>query len=480
MQDYNSDALKPSVLWSNPSFKEIISVHPVKQPQSMYSIHHFYQVLEFQKVQRTLQTLQTNIATLCNKLPSTLAPPWQARESCKVKSLAKGLTLPPGMSFVPRDTLPKILNPQNTFELPLWKHFSATNMEVVGDLVPQRGISKHLHDDVNNLMTLVESYINQNSNHSELYPTKVLDGYSRFSSELGQEYILDINFVDADSDYHGKAAINKKVRLIRPLGQEILIIPEKFNPRATVNVIVPVHSVDDEFRAFMATYEHASLRADENVHLVLAVMGKGDNLYNVQSIVANYTKRYPTFQVTILAGKEKSSIADALELGMSVLGEKELAFLANLSLRIHTQFFDACRKNAISGERIYFPVPFSFWNMSKVPPLISKWSGQWAIYNFQFACLYKDDYKLLGGNLKTELFGRAIESKLEIMQAPDPRLTQTFMQEKCESISDRQKQAACLQARSAGIIDQVRLSQYVYDLRQQKCSSLRFEQFRTL
>ena len=480
MQDYNSDALKPSVLWSNPSFKEIISVHPVKQPQSMYSIHHFYQVLEFQKVQRTLQTLQTNIATLCNKLPSTLAPPWQAMESCKVKSLSKGLTLPPGMSFVPRATLPKTLNPKNTYELPLWKHFSANYMENVGDLVPQRGISNHLQNDINNLLTLVESYINRNSNRSELYPIKVVDGYSRFSSELGQEYILDVNFADADSDYHGKDAINKKVRLIRPLGQEILIIPEKFNPRATVNVIVPVHSVDDNFRVFMAAYERASLQADENAHLILSVMGEGDNLYNVQSIVANYTKRYPMFRVTILAGKEKCSIADALTLGMSVLGEKELAFLANVSLRIHTQFFDACRKNAILGERIYFPIPFSFWNASNVSPLISKWSGQWAIYNFQFACLYKEDYKLLGSNSMTKLFGRAIKSKLEIMQAPDPRLTQTFMQERCESISDRQKQAACLQARSAGIIDQVQLSQYVYDLRRQKHSSLRFEQFKTL
>lgn len=480
MQDYNSDALKPSVLWSNPSFKEIISVHPVKQPQSMYSIHHFYQVLEFQKVQRTLQTLQTNIATLCNKLPSTLAPPWQAMESCKVKSLSKGLTLPPGMSFVPRVTLPKILNPKNTFELPLWKHFSANYMENVGDLVPQRGISNHLQNDITNLLTFVESYINQNSNHSELYPFKIVDGYTRFSSELGQEYILDVSFADTDSDYHGKGAINKKVRLIRPLGQEILIIPEKFNPRATVNVIVPVHSVDDNFRAFMAAYEHASLRADENAHLILSVMGEGDNLYNVQSIVANYTKRYPMFRVTILAGKEKCSIADALTLGMSVLGEKELAFLANVSLRIHTQFLDACRKNAILGERIYFPIPFSFWNASNVSPLLSKWSGQWAIYNFQFACLYKEDYKLLGSHSMTELFGRAIKSKLEIMQAPDPRLTQTFMREVCESISDRQKQAACLQARSAGIIDQVQLSQYVYDLRQQKHSSLRFEQFRTL
>ena len=346
--------------------------------------------------------------------------------------------------------------------------------------MPQRGISNHLQNDITNLLTLVESYVNQNSNHSELYPFKIVDGYTRFSSELGQEYILDVSFADTDSDYHGKGAINKKVRLIRPLGQEILIIPEKFNPGATVNVIVPVHSVDDNFRAFMAAYEHASLRADENAHLILSVMGEGDNLYNVQSIVANYTKRYPMFRVTILAGKEKCSIADALTLGMSVLGEKELAFLANVSLRIHTQFLDACRKNAILGERIYFPIPFSFWNASNISPLISKWSGQWAIYNFQFACLYKEDYKLLGSHSMTELFGRAIKSKLEIMQAPDPRLTQTFMREVCESISDRQKQAACLQARSAGIIDQVQLSQYVYDLRQQKHSSLRFEQFRTL
>lgn len=484
MQDYDSDALKPSTLWSDPVFKEIITVHPVKQPQNLYSIHHFYQVMEFQKTQQKLTELQTNIAILCKKLPPNLIPPSQAVNTCKAKRLPQEVmaTLPTsGLTFVPRTTIPKILNPKSMFEIPLWKHFSASHLEDVGDLVPQQGIPNSLRADVSHMVNLLENYINRNSNSSELNPVEVVDGYSRYSSELGQEYILDVSFVAADSDFHSKNTIHKRVRLIRPLGQEVLVIPEKSNPRATVNVIVPVHSVDDKFRTFMAAYERASLQEDEIVHLVLSVMGEGDNLYNVQSIIANYTKKYPNFRVMILAGKGNFSTVDALELGMSVLGEKELAFLANVSLQIHTGFFNACRRNTILRERIYFPIPFSSWNDPEQSPLISKWSGEWAVYDFQFACLYKHDYKSLGDDLETDLFGRTITSELEVMQAPEPRLTQTFSQETCDLISDQHKRAACLQARSVGSIDQVQLSQHVYEFNRQKHSSLTFDKhFRTL
>ena len=481
MQDYGSDALNPSTLWSDPIFKEIITVHPVKQPRNLYSIHHFYQVLEFQKTQRLLQELQTNVAALCKKLPPNLAVPWKATDTCEVKKLPQEVTatLPTsGLTFVPRTTLPKISNPKSMFEIPLWKHFSATHLEDISDLVPQQGISDSFRADVSHLVTLLENYINHDSNNSELNPVEVVDGYSRYSTELGQEYILDVRFVDADGEFD---TVHKRVRLIRPLGREIVIIPEKSNPTATVNVIVPVHSVDDRFRTFMAAYEVACLQEDENAHLVLSVMGEGDNLYNVQSVIANYTKKYPKFRVMILAGKGNFSAADALELGMSVLGKKELAFLANVSLQIHTSFFNTCRKNAILGEKIYFPIPFSSWNDPELSPLISKWSGEWSVYDRQFACLYKDDYKSLGDDLETDLFRRTIKSKLEVMQAPEPRLTQTFSQETCGVISDQQKRAVCLQARSAGSMDHVQLSQYVYELNRQKHSSLTFgKHFRTL
>ena len=73
-QDYKSDALNLSSLWSKEPFKEAITIHPVKQPANMYSIHHFYKIKEHSALWRKLQESEADIKALCGKLPAHLVP----------------------------------------------------------------------------------------------------------------------------------------------------------------------------------------------------------------------------------------------------------------------------------------------------------------------------------------------------------------------------------------------------------------------
>ncbi len=318
--------------------------------------------------------------------------------------------------------------------------------------------------------------MNYKSNETlELKPVEVVDGYTRFSSEVGREYILDVKFAQVDNTTNVE---HKRVRLIRPLGQEILIVPERSLLDVTVNVVVPVSSVNKNFAQFMEAYQTASLHLQEKTHLILTVLGEGKNLYNVQTLIANYTKRYPKARVTILAGKGNSSVS-GLELGMSVLSKGELAFLASADLRIQPGFFEACRRNAIAGERLYFPAPFVTYKegavTTKLTSKLPSWLGRWATHSFVYSCLYKEDYMLLGGNLATPLFNRAIKEQIEVMRAPEHRLTQTLERRSCDSLTDKGGREACLLSRVASSVDEVDLSQYLYGFRTLKHNSLKYD-----
>ena len=74
MQDYESDVLKPTSLWGKPLFRQLISLHPVKQPEHMYRVHQFYTVLHRQATHKNLVAAQNTIEELCTKIPSYLSP----------------------------------------------------------------------------------------------------------------------------------------------------------------------------------------------------------------------------------------------------------------------------------------------------------------------------------------------------------------------------------------------------------------------
>ena len=486
IQDYNSDALNPLTFWYNPVFQELVSIHPIKQAQNMYSLHHFYKVAEYSNAREKLGQLQGDIAALCSHLPRRLEPPWQAMEHCTVSTGdttcgqdARNFTKTP---FTLKSSVPKLCYPKSRYEPQFWRHFNATLQEDIADVVPQRGLFDGFRSEITHLVTLLDDYINHNQNEGlELNPIEVVDGYSRYTPELGREYILNIKFVQIDDN---KNVQYKRVRLVRPLGQEIFLVPEKPMEEEVVNVIVAVYKCDENFRAFMEAYRSASLQMEERAHLILSVLGEGDNLHNIQAVIANYTEKYPFARITILAGKG-SSESDALELGMSILSDKELAFLSDVSLRIQPGFLEKCRVNTVLGERIYLPVPFALYGRHSKSPEhsdlleITRWSGQWAFYSLHSACLYKADYISLGLNLEGDVFDRATENQLEIMEVPERELLQSFGRKTCGSVTAASKRELCSQVRASASVDQLELAQYINELSRVRHGSLKFhERFR--
>ena len=72
--DYKSEALNVTTLWTKEAFREAITIHPVKQPENIFSIHHFYKTLEHSALEKQLVEKNVAIETLCKKLPANLVP----------------------------------------------------------------------------------------------------------------------------------------------------------------------------------------------------------------------------------------------------------------------------------------------------------------------------------------------------------------------------------------------------------------------
>ena len=339
--------------------------------------------------------------------------------------------LTPNFPVITYKKLPKIVNPSSWYDIVPWKHFSMTTEHNVGDYSSERGLHSRIRSEIAGVVSLLGHHINSaRSAHSELRPVEVVKGYTRFSAEVGREYILDIKFSEEDSS---SQFVMERVRLIRPLEQKITIISEPQSPSASVNVVVPVLNADKMFFQFIAWFASASVLGEVNPHLILSVTGDSDTLYTVQTVVANYTHKYPLFWATILAAKTNISIDKALELGVAMLEDSDLIFVTELSLRVDPIFFRNCLQNSIAGRKVYFPVPYIVY---REPDKGVPGPGRWGFYSHSSLCIYKSDFLKFAHSSKF-LLEQVSQSDLEVFQAPDPSLVRVVKPVNCQEVAKR-------------------------------------------
>lgn len=342
--------------------------------------------------------------------------------------------------FTVATALPKVHNPKTLYELTPWEHFSTSTMHSITGLSPEHGLYSTFQSEIAGVVSLVEYHLNTvQETASELHPLEVVQGYTRFSEEVGREYILDVKFIETED---GSKPRTKRVRLLRPLSQRITIIDdhEEDNSLSTVvNVVLPIFKADSSFFHFMEWFVSSNINTKESTHLILCVIGDTKTLYTAQTAVANYTKSHPGARATILSGNEDLSPSGALELGVSVLSEPDLVFMADTSLRIRPLFFQACRKNTLQGKRVYFPIPYVMFS----EPEHSPGPGKWGYYSYSALCVFKSDFMTISDSPKLLFEHVGQSSSLELFQAPEPSLIKVSDVETCKGYGYVERQQYC-------------------------------------
>ena len=453
LTDYAGDSLRPLTLWSKPAFRDIVSMHPVKNPLNMHAIHHFYKTLEFEQQYEKLFDLTTYTNQLCKNLPEHLVPPSFVSTGCNLKlsqSTAQESVGSAGSYLVSRNITVRA-NPTGMYDLTYWSFFSKDVYYDVSAVAPRYPLKLSFQAEVNHLQKLLQKYFTRKDDTRDYALEEIVYGYARFLSTTGREFVLRIKLVHKENS--GKVRFIS-VRLLRQFSPDISIA-EIPTPTRTVNVVLPLPLVDDRFKEFVSSFVQQGLRKKLPLSLVVVVFSVAD-ADSVEKVVKVFTRGFPKTLVTIAVAEGQYSFLHAVEVGISVLNQKDLIFVANVRMRMTQDFWTRCRENTEPGRQAYFPIPFSTYESDYRTVIvtdtdsysISHWTGQWAFYSFSSFCIIKQDYTDVGGyrdsQYSADFFERLTHSSIQVFQAPDPGLYQFWTGRTCNDLDTKSRKLACL------------------------------------
>lgn len=469
--DYIGNAIKVDTLWSRPEFKRAITVHPIKQPDNMLSVHHFYKRLDFEESYKQTLQLASKVNKVCESLPPSLHPPSYAT-NCQLSIQSNlvehtSLLYGPGdlleglLNYKPQGEMPYFFNSRERFDVSPWTLISPNTVYEVGGAGSAHSILPGLNTEIRRVISVVTQSVGDTLKLKEY-----VSGYSRYSP-IGREYILNLLFSDPKSP---STLHYKRFHLLRPFSSDVLGMEESyFGPHPSVSVILPlVAGGGGGMGDFLAHFKAAILEATEKITLRIIV--PDDALEEVaRKAVAQHLGSPSNVFVRKVGGADRAAAIDS---AMKELADRnELAFITDVGTRIQPWFFHTCRANTVVGKRAYFPI--AFWtNELRTPPVYFFWAGDWSHASFLQACLYKSDYDKLGGlgdsPSQVSLMEKVAGHGLEVMQAPDTGLLLLHTPQRSCSDGHRKKQRKCQAFKSLWSNDRPDLVDYLVELEDTK------------
>lgn len=313
---------------------------------------------------------------------------------------------------------------------------------------------------------------------------KIIGGYTRYSPLVGVEYIMDAVFLDR-STMNG--AVHLRVGLVQPLAPNYIAQHETSDSSAIVNVIMPVSNVESRFAGFLEMYENVALKNHEAARLILVTYGE-EGVAFVNKVMQPYIERNADFKFTIVKGEGAFTRSQSIHLGMTQLGDADLAFVCDVDMEIKNHFFNRCRRNPVQGKRVFFPEFFKTYNLDFVnrhkdgtPPkdFIIRSYGHWASYSYGMMCIFKSDYLAVGGmkmdivgwgDEDVEFYERVLGKSLEVIRAPDTGLFHRWHEKECPATLPATQYQHCLSSRAENLADRMELANYIFELQQNRTS----------
>lgn len=475
--DYTGATLDPATFWSERDVQELITVHPIKDPMSMYALHHFFKTLNFQTSYRKLQAMVYSLNDLCTTLKPHSAPPSTISASCDLKlhphleylndqrAQRNHLGSAPGMFFSQVDSIPFVYRAKDKFDLLPWVRFNISQVQDMTSAFQQYPIGWQLHSELTSVLNTLHDYLRVGGRGSV---HNLLDGYVRYNPLVGREYILLVKT---------SKQVNKSFRLTRGLSALVSVAEHEVSTsQPTVHVLLPLADVNELFEEFLKNYAQFGLRYKENkLHLIIVIFSDHQK-EQIEGAISRVTMDTVPASVTIVTSNGKYNRLRGVEDGVASLqGGNSLIFLADVSVRFGPGFFRRCRANTILNHQVYFPTAFWLYNADQEmqvfresAPQPSSWSGEWVGYSFFLVCLFKEDYVSVGGYSNTKfsvtLFERLSKSHLEVVQAPDPGLFHLWSTRTCKGMTSHSRRKVCEGLRFRRYRDYADMADYVSDM----------------
>ena len=396
-------------------FDKIVSLHPVKNAQYVFRLHHHVLSIKLRERQNHLRRLQKhlkNIEKILTASESDLSFSYCKLEQCgeihSIDNVTHGENLPPKIWAMFRDFqsygVQQFSNPVESI-----RGSKAKTLKLVTERA-KRGIIQEEKPQ------LYHGY----------YFGNFTVGYTRESPTRGNLYgVHYLVRMKRDVGY-GKTKTflePRQVKFKNTFGSLIARIQQEKPQEELVNIILPCKGPANLFEDFLKNLYQMVEKFRETLS-VFVVFSRAEIAHSegktFKSIFEKYQKQIRTTKFVWVEVNPKSSLRKVLK----HFTTNQLLLLTRTDFVINADFLKRCRHNS-EKQKPYFPLALKTRDRKD-----GYQSGRWESENYSTVCVYSDDVKILDNVHSTEnatssladMFIAREEHVFDIFRAPDPGL----------------------------------------------------------
>ena len=315
----------------------------------------------------------------------------------------------------------------------------------------------------------------------------LVNGYRRFDPFRGMEYILDLSMLDTHAN---NRIVEKRVHLVRPLGQ-VEIIPMPYVTENTqVNLILPVTDEDkDEFGSFLDAYAHTCLDTGDNTNLLIIFVYKNnskslkdDKFYVLKSMITYYNNKYQNKgKISWTKFETKDTYVSDLMIMDTITKRfppESLLLFCTVGMELTTDFFNRVRMNNIIDWQVFFPIAFwqykpnLIYNKRPYPTTIElkRNVGHFDIYSYDHSSFYNKDFQNARKGLtweesrKLDLFKMFLhQKKLHVFRAIEPTLKHRYKAINCDRTAPSFIYERCNKRKLEALANRPQLARLIFE-----------------
>ena len=327
---------------------------------------------------------------------------------------------------------------------------------------------------------------------------KLVNGYRRFDSTRGMEYVMDLLLADK---HNQNAETIKRVHLVRPLGKVELVPMPHVTESMMVNIILSLQ--EDQvmmFDVFMDAYARTCLQNTEDVRLIVALLykntssaqssGSRDVFTRPKSLIGEYNKKFDTkgkLTWRALVNVESDiHVVDALQ---NEFKTDVLILMTSVNVEMEpdvtSPFLNRVRMNTIKGKQVFFPLGFwqykpNLTHTKKTHPInveVGQRMGYFSTMSFDHASFYISDYKTARKTLSPDsvkngdIFNMFLSYKdFHVFRAVEPNLKLKWMNMTCDPRGSTDRYQECVTQNVEGLASQHHLALLIYEQRHEVIS----------
>lgn len=376
--------------------------------------------------------------------------------------------------------------PEDQYSVMHWTYFTETHIHLDNEHRNGNKISHVDERDLDDIKNVSLENLNKKY-HSRYQIKKLVNGYRRFDSTRGMEYILDLLLLDRRKT---GMELMKRVHLLRPLGDIQLVPVTNENATARINIIVPLKPEEvDFFDTFIVTYAISCLQRKEDIKMIVAFLNgnssqsqkyQKDPFSRPKTMIRDYTIKYN--QKGKLMWKVLPNVFSDTELMDSLQSEfttDALIFMTTVNMEMSVedtnQFLDRIRINTIKQKQVFFPIGFQQFRPNLIyerKPFptnvrIGQKLGFWNTRSVEHASFYLSDYKAARKVLTSKPFNIfsmfVTNKKLHVFRAIEPNLRLKWRNMTCDTKLTHQQYEECVTRNVEGLASQRHLALLLYE-----------------